>query len=238
MNWHSCQKDTFTWQNLPHHVFISMLLVVISTKYCSYSANLLCGQKYDNWGKTCFCQVNTDKSWFEYFLCHNGQMKHMPYNWHVDCISQNMMFVPHIYVVQIRTDMNRLHAAFCFFTLGHWNQTGTFSDAAWMHSWWYKIKIYVVLSFNIQLSLASHSFSKSSERKNIPVVSPVTLMLCLWAASMTAGTRSSVGSPWSSATPGGYQDNTSTPITPQHGEEVWSEYSQAWSLNVMKNVGG
>lgn len=36
-------------------------------------------------------------------------------------------------------------------------------------------------------------------------------MLCLWAASMTAGTRSSVGPPWSSATPGGYQDNTSTP---------------------------
>lgn len=46
---------------------------------------------------------------------------------------------------------------------------------------------------------------------NKPVVSPVTLMLRLWAASMTAGTRSSVGPPWSSATPGGYQDSTSTP---------------------------
>lgn len=134
--------------------------------------------------------------------------------------------------------MNRLRAAFWFFTPGHWNQTGTFSDAVWMHSWWYKVKICVVVSFNIQLSLASHSFSKSSERENIPVVSPVTLMLCLWAASMTAGTRSSVGSPWSSATPGGYQDNTSTPTTPQHGEEVWSECSQAWSLDVMNNVGG
>lgn len=49
------------------------------------------------------------------------------------------------------------------------------------------------------------------KEKNIPVVSPVTLMLCLWAASMTAGTRSSAGSPWSSATPGGYQDKTRTP---------------------------
>ncbi len=42
-------------------------------------------------------------------------------------------------------------------------------------------------------------------------ISPVTLILCLWAASITAGTRSSVGLPCSSATPGGYQDRTTTP---------------------------
>lgn len=58
------------------------------------------------------------------------------------------------------------------------------------------------------------------KEKNIPVVSPVTLMLCLWAASMTAGTRSSAGSPWSSATPGGYQDKTRTPGAPHSREEV------------------
>ena len=34
---------------------------------------------------------------------------------------------------------------------------------------------------------------------------------------MTTGTRSSVGSPWSSATPGGYHDNTSTPTEPHEG---------------------
>lgn len=42
-------------------------------------------------------------------------------------------------------------------------------------------------------------------------LSPVTLILCLWAASITAGTRSSEGLPCSSATPGGYQDRTTTP---------------------------
>lgn len=86
-----------------------------------------------------------------------------------------------------------------------------------------KTNRYAALSFNIYVI---HSVNRQ-KGKNIPVVSPVTLMLCLWAASMTAGTRSSVGSPWSSATPGGYQDNTSTPATPQHREEGCSEYSLA-----------
>lgn len=58
------------------------------------------------------------------------------------------------------------------------------------------------------------------KEKNIPVVSPVTLMLCLWAASMTAGTRSSAGSPWSSATPGGYQDKTRTPGATQSTKKM------------------
>lgn len=38
-----------------------------------------------------------------------------------------------------------------------------------------------------------------------------TFRLCLYAASSTAGTKSSAGSPLSSARPGGYQDSTRTP---------------------------
>lgn len=43
------------------------------------------------------------------------------------------------------------------------------------------------------------------------VLMPFTLRLCLYAASSTDGTKSSVGSPLSSAKPGGYQDRTRTP---------------------------
>lgn len=65
------------------------------------------------------------------------------------------------------------------------------------------------LLVNAQSTLSHHPTIRKS---NMQAVSLVTLMLCLWAASMTAGTRSSLGSPWSSPTPGGYQDRISTPV--------------------------
>ncbi|PWA24125.1 hypothetical protein CCH79_00016796 [Gambusia affinis] len=51
----------------------------------------------------------------------------------------------------------------------------------------------------------------------------------LSTASMTAGTRSSVGSPWSSATPGGYHDNTSTPTNPQRGDKRTVRTAPEWN---------
>lgn len=94
-----------------------------------------------------------------------------------------------------------------------------------MKTWWQHILLpHTVCVYNRRIAVLSvhkcqwqviHSVNWQ-KGKNIPVVSPVTLMLCLWAASMTAGTRSSEGSPWSSATPGGYQDKTSTPTTRRH----------------------
>ncbi len=54
------------------------------------------------------------------------------------------------------------------------------------------------------LSPLCHTFPQN-------VLMHFTLRLCLYAASSTAGTKSSVGSPLSSARPGGYQDRIRTP---------------------------
>lgn len=87
-------------------------------------------------------------------------------------------------------------------------------------SFWCKTKSKSCCHFCITFFFSLLQDSRSSDAS-------FTLRLCLYAASSTAGTKSSAGSPLSSARPGGYQESTRTP------GDTWTEKQErdhpSWS---------